>query len=196
MKITSIKQQVKRRNRYSVFVDDSYAFSLSEDGLLSSGLASGQEIDAERYKELKKAAGMDKAYGNALRYAALRPRSEWEMQDYYRRKEIDEEAAERISDRLRRVGLVDDKAFALAWISNRRLRPVSARRLQLELKQKHVPQAVIDDVLCETAPDEREELRKLIAKKRVRYPDRQKLMQYLVRQGFGYDDIKSVLSED
>ncbi len=37
-----------------------------------------------------------------------------------------------------------------------------------------------------------EELRKIIAK-RYRYSDQQKLMQYLARQGFSYDDIKKAL---
>ena len=34
----------------------------------------------------------------------------------------------------------------------------------------------------------------MIAKKRSKYPDEQKFMQYLARQGFGYDAIKSALA--
>jgi regulatory protein len=36
---------------------------------------------------------------------------------------------------------------------------------------------------------------KIIAKKRSRYPDDKKLMQYLARQGFSYDDIKKALDQ-
>jgi regulatory protein len=197
MRITAIKQQVKRQDRYSVFVDGKYAFSLSEGGLIESGLASGQAINAARLKELKQAAGLDKAYGNALRYVAMRPRSEWELRDYFRRKQVDADAGEQITGRLRDVGLVDDLAFAHAWVNNRRqLKAISRRRLHLELKQKHVPEDIISQVLAEDTADERGELRTLVAKKRARYPDPQKLMQYLARQGFSYDDIKSVLAAD
>ena len=52
------------------------AFGLSENGLLDSKLVSGQELTEAELRSLKKAAGLDKAYGNALRYAAMRPRSE------------------------------------------------------------------------------------------------------------------------
>jgi regulatory protein len=196
MKITGIKQQVKRADRYSVFVDEKYAFSLSEAGLIESRLASGQELTAAELEDLKKTAGLDKAYGNALRYVAMRPRSEWELQDYFRRKGVDEEAGRQIIVRLQHVGLLDDMVFAQAWVSNRRLlKSTSKRRLRLELQQKHVASDVIDQALAEDETDERDTLRDIVAKKQARYPDRQKFMQYLARQGFSFDDIKTVLDE-
>jgi len=196
MKITNIKQQVKRTDRYSIFVDNKYAFSLSESGLIQSGLASGQELETAELKQLKKAAGLDKAYNQALRYVAMRPRSEWEIETYLQRKEVDKATAQEIIRRLRDLRLLSDLDFARAWVSNRRqLKSVSKRRLRLELKQKQVPEEVIDQALQEDETDERDALRALIAKKRARYPDRQKLIQYLARQGFNYDDIRSVLDE-
>lgn len=197
MKITAIKQQVKRADRYSVFVDDKYAFSLSETALLDLRLASGMELDAQQLEAFKAASGADKAYGNALRYVAMRPRSLWELESYFRRKQIEEPVAEGIIERLTRVGLLDDLAFARAWVANRRLlKATSMRKLRLELKQKRVPESIIDQVLAEDETDERDALRQLIAKKRARYPDEFKLMQYLARQGFSYDDIKSELRQE
>lgn len=194
MKITSIKQQVKRADRYSVFVDGKYAFSLSETALLDQKLASGQELDTKQLEDLKETSGADKAYGNALRYAAMRLRSEWEMRTYLQRKQVEEPVAEDILTRLRRIGLLDDLVFAKAWVSNRHiLKNTSRRKLQLELKQNRVPEGIIQQVLNEDEVDERDSLRQLVAKKQARYPDRIKFMQYLARQGFSYDDIKNVL---
>lgn len=196
MQITAIKQQVKRADRYSIFVDDKYAFSFSESGLIASGLASGQELTPAELKALKKAAGLDKAYGQALRYVAMRPRSEWQLETYLQRKEVDKEAAGAIIRRLRDLQLLSDLDFARAWVANRRtLKSTSKRRLMLELRQKHVPSDVINQVLAEDETDERQALRDLVEKKRRRYPDQQKLMRYLASQGFNYDDIKTVLSE-
>ncbi|HJQ08371.1 MAG TPA: RecX family transcriptional regulator [Candidatus Saccharimonadales bacterium] len=196
MKITAIKQQVKRPDRYSVFVDGKYAFGLSESGLLTSCLASGQEITGEQLQAFKKTAGLDKAYGNAVRYVAMRPRSEWEMSEYLRRKGIDAEAAAQIVERLKNLQLLDDLAFAKAWIQSRRaLKSASTRRLQQELRQKHVPDDVIGIALQAAATDEREALRNILEKKRARYPDDQKLMHYLARQGFSLEDIRAAMSE-
>lgn len=196
MKITAIKQQVKRTDRYSVYVDGDYAFSLSEGALLEQRLISGQELDAQQLAALKETSGNDKAYGNTLRYVAMRPRSVGEVRDYLRRKEIDEPVAVQIIERLTRVGLLDDLAFARMWVANRRLlKATSLRRLRMELKQKHLSPGIIDQVLAEDETDDRTALRQLAQKKRVRYSDDVKLMQYLARQGFGYDDIKTVLAE-
>lgn len=196
MKITAIKQQVKRTDRYSVFVDNKYSFSLSETALLQQGIASGQELEPDQLEALKKASGDDKAYGNALRYIASRPRSDWEMRSYLQRKQVEEPVIDTIIDRLKGVGLIDDLAFARAWVANRHLlKNVSKRKLRQELQQKRLAPTVIDVVLHEDETDECDSLRALMAKRAHRYPDKNKLMQYLARQGFRYDDIQSVLGD-
>ncbi len=199
MKITAIKQQVKQTNRYSIFVDGKYAFSLSETALLESHIASGQELDAAQLVAFKKLSASDKAYGRALQYVAIRPRSEWEVRFYLKRKDVDEDEAAAIIGRLQRLGLLSDLAFARAWVANRRLlKSTSKRQLVQELRQKHVGESVIEQVLAEDETDERQVLRDLVARKRQqpRYKaDALKLMQYLARQGYSYDDIKSVLNE-
>ncbi|PID33490.1 hypothetical protein CR969_00415, partial [Candidatus Saccharibacteria bacterium] len=47
----------------------------------------------------------------------------------------------------------------------------------------------------ESARSDQTEIAKIIAKKRARYPDEQKLIAYLARQGFNYDDIRSAISQ-
>lgn len=196
MKITAIKQQVKRPDRYSIYVDGAFAFGLSEQGLLDSKIILGQEIDASQLELLNSSAAADRAYGNALRYVVMRPRSTWEMQTYLNRKKVEEPVAARIMQKLQELDLLDDHAFAESWVANRRLlRSTSKRRLRQELQLKRVPEAIIDRALRDDEADERSILAELVAKKQSRYPDRQKFMQYLARQGFGYDDIKSVLDE-
>jgi len=197
MKITSIKQQEKRKDRYSIFVDGKYAFSLSEGALIDSKLASGRELTQEELKQYKQTSADDKLYGASLRYAAMRPRSEWELRTYLQRKQCPPALADTILNKLSNIGFLDDAAFARAWVDNRRLlRPTSKRKLQQELRAKHVSEEVIEQALTEDETDELQVLRDLVAKKRPRYPDNLKLMQYLARQGFSYDDIKQVLHEE
>ena len=199
MKITAIKQQVKRPDRYSVFVDGAFAFGISEAGLVQNQLAGGQELNGEQLATLKQAAGLDKAYGNALRFVAMRPRSEWELATYLERKQVDPPMADEIIARLKSTGLLDDHNFAGLWIESRRLlRQTSNRRLRLELAQKHVSEEIINRALADNSIDERTLLLEVIAKKRhqTRYQnDPRKLMQYLARQGFTYDDIKNARAE-
>jgi len=131
-----------------------------------------------------------------LRYVTMRPRSEWELRTYLRRKTVDAPIIQEIVERLTPIGLLDDMAFARSWVANRRLlKPTSIRKLRLELKQKHVAEYIIDQVLRDDETNERDVIRALITKKQARYPDQMKLMQYLARQGFSYDDIKMSLGD-
>lgn len=199
MNITAIKQQERLKGRYSIYVDEKYAFSLSADALLDQKLYPGQELDEQQLKAYKKLSADDKAYGLALSYVARRMRSRWELTDYFRRKDYDSDLAAQLLARLEKLGLVDDAKFAQAWVNTRRLlKPVSKRRLMQELRQKRIADDIVEQVLADDETDERAVLRDLATRKRrqTKYQDNLKLMQYLSRQGFGYDDIKTVLAEE
>lgn len=196
MKITDIKAQVKRAGRYSIFIDGKYSFSLSDTALLEQKLVPGQELEPADVKRFKQLSADDKIYNNVLRYVMIRPRSAWEIADYLKRKGSPALLAEQITNKLENYGYVNDQKFAEAWIANRRLlRPTSMRKLQQELRSKRVSDDIIEQALAEDDTDEMAVLKQIIDKKRRRYPDQQKLMQYLARQGFSYGDIKSALEE-
>jgi len=199
MKVTAIKAQVRQQGRYSIFVEGKYSFSLSESALLESKLVIGQELTGEEVKRFKQLSGDDKLYNMALRYAVMRPRSTWEMESYLQRKKTTPLLSQQILSKLSNLGLLNDRSFAESWVQSRRLlKPVSRRRLQAELRAKRVPDDITQAVLAEDETDERDTLRELVERKRrqTKYQDQTKLMQYLARQGFSYDDIKNVLSEE
>ncbi len=197
MKISAIKQQVKRAGRYSIYIDGKYSFSLGENEFLKLGLHSGQEITDETLAEYVDESAYGKWFDKTLNLLSFRLRSEWELRDYLRRKDCPPEIVEKILNKLSINGYVSDEQFAKRWVENRRLlKATSRRKLMMELKQKRIPGEIIDKVLAEDREDtdEREVLKALVEKKQARYPDKQKFMMYLARQGYSYDDIKSVLS--
>lgn len=198
VKISAIKQQLKRQDRYSIYGDGKYLFSLSEAELMHIGLRIGQELSEQELLNLRDQAALDKAYDRALNLISHRPRSEWELHNYLKRKDYDEDIIRQTLERLHERGYIDDANFARRWVETRRLlKPTSKRRLNQELRQKHIADEIISQVLTEDEADELAVLRELIARKRKqpKYQDNLKLMQYLSRQGFNYDDIKSLLAE-
>lgn len=198
MRITDIKQQVKRKDRYSIFLEGKYSFALSETGLLNSGLRIDQELSEEDLKKLKEEANNDKAIYRVLDLISRRPRSEGEIRDYLKRKQYSEEDIENILNMLSIKGYINDEDFARRWVESRRLlKPISKRKLRLELSQKRISDEIINQILDNDETDEVEVIKELIIKKKafMRYQDQQKLMQFLARQGFNYADIKRALSE-
>ena len=196
--ITDIKQQKRIETRYSVYLDGRYAFSLSDLELSSSNLRVRSELTPDEV-ELWQAQSLEgKAYAAALRYIAYRRRSERELTDYLRRKEYEAEVIEPVLERLREVSLIDDRAFAAAWIADRQLlRPRSRRVLEQELLKKGIDRELAHDALAELDDDgQATVLMNLIERKRrlTQYQDPQKLLAYLGRQGFGYAEIKKALA--
>lgn len=203
MRITAIKAQVKNTERVSVYLDGKYSFSLTQNQLLELKIHSGMELTEQELEDLKKASDYGKLLERSMNYVMIRPRSIRELRDYLWRKKADPEMAEKIIAKLEARGYLGDASFARSWVRARQLtKPVSKRRLTAELMQKGVTSDLIKEALgdndTEDAYDETEALRSIIAKKRkqARYQDEQKLMQYLARQGFGYDLIKSTLAEN
>jgi len=195
-KITNIKQQVKNRDRVSVYVDGKYSFSLSTWQFSEAGLKLGEDISSQRLKELSEESDFGKIHDRALMWLLLRPRSSWEVEDYLRRKITDEPMREKLLAKFKERKYIDDEDFAQRWVQNRRLlKPVSKLKLRQELIKKRVPKEIIDQTLEEDEANEIDVLVELIEKKRriTRYQDDRKLMEYLARQGFRYSDIKSAM---
>lgn len=214
MKITAITAQQKDKNRVNVMVDGAYRFSLDIFQYADLGMRVGNEYSEDELVELETESQFGKMYVRALEYCLMRPHSAREVRDYLYRKTRDtkvktrtgdikdrpgvpESITNRVFDRLVEKGHIDDEKFARFWAENRNLRKGSSqRKLQAELFAKGVDASTIESALAAAPRSDDDEIIKIIAKKRARYPDDQKLIQYLARQGFSYSDIKQALEAD
>jgi len=198
MKITSIKQQVKNPERGSLFVDGKYSFSLSLNELVGEKLKINQEIDDAELKRLKKLSDDGKLKGRALEWVLNRPRSLREFRDYLYRKKAEPEQIAGLSEEFEARGYLSDRNYAVWLIDMRRRGRKSDRVIQNELMKKGVTRDIISETLVKNSDEERALLKTVIEKKMrlARYKnDEMKLKQYLLRQGFSYDDIKTILQD-
>ena len=215
MKITNLSTQQRDPNRINVFVDDKYRFSLDVSQVVSLGVKIGREYDEQELAELEQESQFGKLYGRALEYCLMRPHSAREVRDYlwrktratrYRSKKtgelkerpgVSQALVDRVYERLVEKAYIDDEKFTRYWVENRnQTKGMSRRKLEAELRAKGVANDIIERNLRDSLRNDTDELQKIIAKKRRRYPDEQKFMQYLARQGFSFDDIKTALRED
>lgn len=94
-------------------------------------------------------------------------RSRKELADKLAKKEVPAEIATRLLDRFEEVGLVDDAAFARAWIASRQPgKGLASRALAQELRRKGIDDEIAREALDEIDPDdEREVARRLVQRK-------------------------------
>lgn len=195
MKITRITQQVKNSERASIFIDGKYSFSLTLNELVAEKLKINQEISEAELKKLKKISDDGKLKARALEWVLNRPRSLREFSDYMYRKKADKDFSIKLAEEFEEKGYLSDEKYAVWLIDVRRRRGKSERTIQSELISKGVDREIIQQCLG-SGGDELERLKELIAKKSKlpKYKtDKKKFTEYLLRQGFKYDDIKAEL---
>ena len=132
-----------------------------------------------------------------LKYLSVRVRSEGEVKSYLKRKGATENQLRDALLKLKKIDLINDERFAEAFIHDKLLQaPASKKKISYELKKKQIAEDIIDRSLNNDQISDDESLNKLISSKRkqTKYQDDLKLMQYLVRNGFNYGDVKKALN--
>ena len=194
-RITAIRVQQRNPNRANVYIDGQFAFGL--ELVEAAKLSRGQHLSDQDIATLKTIDEVGRAYESAMRFLSYRPRSKSEVVQRLRKKDFPEPAIDAALERLARVGLLDDRAFAEYWISNReQFKPRGRYALRHELRQKGVASDIIDGLLEELDETEnayRAAMRRLSTWERLDSEAAQrKLSAYLQRRGFGYDVIQEV----
>ncbi|MEU8588513.1 recombination regulator RecX [Streptomyces sp. NPDC048664] len=163
-------------------------FGEPADGAQDSGSAS-----SPRAKEGESSGDpAERARAICLRLLTGTPRTRKQLADALRKREIPEEVADEVLSRFEDVGLIDDGAFADAWVESRHHgRGLARRALARELRTKGVDSALIDEAVGQLDSEQEEATaRELVARKlrATRGLDRDKRLRrlagMLARKGY------------
>lgn len=197
--ITDFKPQ-KNQNRVNIYLDNKFGFGLDLENFVKLRLKINQELTDLEVEKIIKKAEFQKTFDKSLRFVMIRPRSEKEIKDYFKRKKVHESLYQELFNRLNRLDLINDIKFAKWWVDQRQsFRPKSKRILNSELRIKGINNEIIKNILEDSEIDELKIARELIEKKEYRWSKfdektkKQKIIQYLSGKGFGWDIIEKVI---
>jgi len=199
--ITAIEVQAKRKDRYSVFLDDEFAFGIHQDVLLKSGIAKGDRLTEKQIAEILDLEERKAAKDKAMRLLAVRARSKKELEDRLARK-YPAQTIDWVLKELERLGLIDDAQFAIMFARSRMVtRPEGAMLLRRELLQKGVAEKDIEKAIEEAYREKSErEIAREVAQKRKRslsYVEetkaKKRLADFMLRRGFQWDVVKDII---
>jgi len=143
------------------------------------------------------------ARGICLRALTGAPKTRQQLADLLAQRGVPDDAAEAVLDRFTEVGLIDDAAFARAWVSSRQAgRGLARRALSAELRAKGVePEVAAEAVGAVDDEDERTAARRLVERRMggMRRLDRatatRRLMGMLARKGYNGGLAAAVIRE-
>ncbi|MEU6120886.1 recombination regulator RecX [Streptomyces sp. NPDC047123] len=109
----------------------------------------------------------ERARAICLRLLTGTPRTRKQLADALRKREIPDEVAEEVLSRFEEVGLINDSAFADAWVESRHHgRGLARRALARELRTKGVESTLIDEAVGQLDSEQEEATaRELVARK-------------------------------
>ncbi|MDG4808482.1 regulatory protein RecX [Micromonospora sp. WMMD1120] len=126
-----------------------------------------------------------------LRQLAVRPRTRAELAGALAKRGISDEVSAEVLDRYDEVGIIDDAAFARAWVSSRHSgRGLARRALANELRRKGVDGEVATEALGELDEETEAETARALVERKLRTargePDAvfRRLVGMLARKGY------------
>jgi len=199
--VTAIKPQ-KNKKRVNIYLDGKFGFGIDLENFVMLGLKVERELSDKEVEEIVKKAQFQKTLDKLLRFATLRPRSEKEIKDWFKRRKVYESLHKELFNRLNRLDLIDDEKFAQWWVEQRMaFKPRGKRVLGQELRQKGVDKEIIEETLSGIKLDETKVAGELLKKKAYRWEKlprleaRRKMAQFLGRKGFAWETIEKIIEK-
>lgn len=160
------------------------------DGFGAGGFGDGGEGDGEGSevagltdRELEKL--QNKARNLVLRMLTHSPRTRSQLERSLYRKEYPEEVVESVLNGLDEAGLIDDAAFAQAWVSSRHhSRHLSRRALSQELRTRGIEEETVRDAVSELTDEDEQDGARALARKSLR-GSRNKEKETRIRRALG-----------
>ncbi|GAA2398545.1 hypothetical protein GCM10010420_25930 [Streptomyces glaucosporus] len=111
----------------------------------------------------------ERARAICLRLLTGTPRTRGQLAEALRKREVPEDVADAVLSRFEDVGLIDDAAFADAWVESRHHgRGLARRALARELRTKGVDPTLIDNAVGQLDPEQEERTARALVERKLR----------------------------
>lgn len=194
----------RRPGSTRVVVNGRPAWTVPADVIAGLHLAIGSALRGDVVEQLDRAADEEGAFRAALRALERRAHGERELGIKLERKGHARDAIAAATSRLRALGLLDDLAFARAYIAGRTGRGRGPIRLRHDLGRLGVAKEAAEQALVEllsTVEDALAHPRELVAKRARQIASlppearRRRLLAFLGRRGYRGSDARTLVED-
>ncbi|MGB3101733.1 MAG: recombination regulator RecX [Psychrobacillus psychrotolerans] len=200
--ITRIGRQKNNNERYNLYLDEKYAFSLDEAVLIKYQLSKGKVIEEFTLDEIVFDDEVRKAFNKAINFLSYRMRSEYEVKQKLLQNEYGEAVILEAIRKLYEYGFLNDESFTKALVEtqkkNSKKGPTAIRQ---ELKKKGIDKDLQEKVLGNYSEEEQVDIARTLAEKIINQNQdktprqiKQKVQDTLQRKGYNFSIITQALS--
>ena len=197
MVVTNIDSITK--TKYRVYIDDEFAFVLYKGELFKYQIHKDEEISEETIAGIKKEVLVKRAKLRAMHLLNAMPRTEQQLREKLAQNEYPEDVIEEAVSYVKSFGYINDEAYIRNFIISRK-NSKSKREIVMLLGQKGLRGELVDNIVEEMYAEESElsTIKEIMRKKRwnpseMEEKEKQKMLAYLMRKGFSYEEIRRAL---
>ena len=193
------KVEAVTKTRYKVYLDDEFAFVLYKGELSRYGVTVGAEISENIYEKIHAEVILKRAKLRALHLLNTMGRTEAQLRQKLKQDGYTNDIVEEVVRYVKSFGYINDEEYARSFVLNRKDKK-SKKELYIQLTQKGISSEIIEDIFEEYYDSDTAKDAIMSIIKRKKYDldtsdlkEKHKMMAYLTRKGFHYEDIRRVL---
>ena len=139
-----IKYEKKGNNTYKIYLENNQTINLYEDVIIKNNLLYKKEIDRSLLEKLDTDNNKEDIYNKCVKYISVRIRSQYEIKEYLKRKEIEDSLIETTIDKLLKNNLLNDETYTKAFINDKlNFTTMGPYRIEQELKKHKIDSSII-----------------------------------------------------
>lgn len=200
--ITSVEKQKKKPERYNIYVDGEYAFSVHEDVMVKFQLFKNRNINTSEMQLVLDEEERNCCRLQAIKYLGFRPRTRWELEQYLFQKGYDEQIVRDTVEWCADKSYVNDERYARQWVEERMAnRPRGRHLLMREMQQRGIDPHVAEIALHGVAGEDEKEAAIYLLRKKFKpgsFADFKTFLYkaggYLQRKGFDHTITRQAIN--
>ncbi len=190
--------QKTQKRRVDIVLNETIRFWLYVGEAKRLSLEEGKTLSEEDYQHILHEVIGKRAIKRAMRLLERQERTECRLREKLLQSEYPKEAIEDAILYVKQYHYLDDERYARTFIQCHQ-EERGRNRLKMDLMRRGVPKDIIEQCIEEEfEADEKAQIRLLMEKKHfcnetADQKERMKMLQFLMRRGFSYSDIRSAL---
>jgi len=197
MTVTQIEYITKTKAK--VYIDEVYRFLLTNREINQYDIFIGKNIDDIVLDEILNECILKKAKKKAMDLLTVRDRTENELRRSLKTSHFTEDIIKLAIAYVNQYNYLDNKRYVENYLTYRS-EGKSLKMLKYELKEKGIPETLFMEVLEAYDHNDIRNIKKILLKRYgdapvVSTPEKQKLINYLLRRGYHYTDIMDCIKD-
>lgn len=200
-KITKIEYQKKNKERFNIYLDDEYGFSVDISILIDYSLKKGMVLDDALIGDILRAEEKISVYNYGISVLSRCAKSECELRLKMQSKGFEPDLIEKAIKTLKEQKYLDDERYCEMYIRDKtNLSNNGVRKIKEALYYKGIAKEIINEKIKMITPESEEERAFILAEKKllnIKENDTRKKMaklsNYLIGKGFEYETVNKTV---